>query len=82
MSALFLCSIPPSLGWLLIGVNENFLEVTNHKSGAHLEQRHTLQSLSFFIAVPVSNGSLHKQLMMSMCSRVSTFNRWAYCFND
>ena len=40
MPALFLCSIPPSLGWLLIGVNEDFLEVTNHESGA---QRHTLQ---------------------------------------
>ena len=30
MPALFLCSIPPSLGWLLIGVNKDFLEVTNH----------------------------------------------------
>ena len=71
MLALFLCSIPPSLGWLLIGINEDFLEVTNHESGAHLEQRHTLQSLSFFIAVPVSNGSLHKQLMISV-SQLST----------
>jgi len=84
MSALFLCSIPPSLGWLLIGVNEGFLEVTNHESGAHLEQRHTLKfiNLSFFIAVPVSNGSFHKQLVMSKCSHVSTFNCWASCFND
>jgi len=80
MPAFFLCSIPPSLGWrLLIDVNE---EVTNHESGAHVEQRHTLQSLSFFIAVPVSNGSLHKQFMTSMCSRVPTFNCWARCFKD
>ena len=43
MLALFLCRIPLSLGWLLIGVNENFLVATNHKSGAHLEQRHTLK---------------------------------------
>jgi len=40
MPALFLCSIPPSLEWLLIDLNEDFLEVTNHESGAHLEQRH------------------------------------------
>jgi len=33
MPALFLCSIPPSLGWLLIG-GEDFLEVTNQESGA------------------------------------------------
>ena len=78
MPALFLCSIPPSLGWLLIGVNEDFLEVTNHEIGAHLEQWHTLRSLSFFITVLVSNGSLHKQLVMSML----TFKCWACCFNN
>ena len=44
MPALFLCSIPPSLGWLLsIGANEDFLEVTNHESATHLEQRYTLK---------------------------------------
>jgi len=43
MLALFLCSIPPSLGWLLIVISEDFLEVTNHESGAHLEQRYTLK---------------------------------------
>jgi len=31
MPALFLCRIPPSLGWLLIGFNEDFLEVTNRE---------------------------------------------------
>jgi len=30
MPALFLCRNPPSLRWLLIGINEDFLEATNH----------------------------------------------------
>jgi len=30
LPALFLCRLPPSLWWLLIGVNKDFLEVINH----------------------------------------------------
>ena len=30
-SSFFLCRPPPSLRWLLIGINDNFLEVTNYK---------------------------------------------------
>jgi len=29
-------SVQDSTQWVLIGINENFLEVTNHKSAAHL----------------------------------------------
>jgi len=81
MPALFLYSIPPSLGWLLIGVNEDFLEVTDHESSAYLEQRHTLK-------FKLLHRSAYQQwfiLVISMCSRalcVSTFNCWASCFND
>jgi len=70
-----------SLGWLLIGVNEDFLEVTNHESGAHLEQRYTLK----FKLLHRSACQQWFVLVMSMSSCalcVSTFNCWASCFND
>ena len=66
MPALFLCNIPPSLGWLLIGLNEDFLEVTNHESGANLEQRHMLK----FKLLHCSVCQQWFVLVMSMCSRV------------